>query len=109
MKSKIKQLVLLVWALTVSFTMQAADNIKKDTDANIYGHVIEQKSGEHLPYVSILVKGTAIGTTTDASGHYFLKNLPEGTFTIEAKFVGYKTAEKRVTVKKKRDQTQDGT
>lgn len=100
MKSKIKQLILLVWALTVSFAMQAADNIEKGTDANIYGHVIEQKSGEHLPYVSILVKGTAIGTTTDASGHYFLKNLPEGTFTIEAKFVGYKTAEKRVTVKK---------
>lgn len=46
------------------------------------------------------VKGTTIATTTDMTGHFFLKNLPEGTFTIEAKYMGYTTMSKMVTTKK---------
>lgn len=78
----------------------AKSTILQKTDANIVGHVIDHKTGEHLPYIAISVKGTTIGTTTDATGHYFLKELPEGKFTIEAKFIGYQTAQQTVTVKK---------
>lgn len=102
--------MLLVGALTVSFAAQAAvvqdgtrsenpiEETDKATDANLFGHVVDTKTGEHLPYVTIQLKGTTIGTTTDHTGHYFLKNLPEGTFTIVAKFLGYKTEERTVTV-----------
>lgn len=72
----------------------------RDTDANIVGHVTDKDTGEHLPYVSVLLKGTTLGTTTDATGHYFLKNLPEGTFTLEVSSVGYKTESRTVRVKK---------
>nr|WP_231496740.1 TonB-dependent receptor [Prevotella sp. 10(H)] len=74
--------------------------VLKKTDANIIGHVIDKKTGEHLPYITVALKGTTIGTTTDATGHYFLKNLPEGKFTIEARFVGYQTVSKEVELKK---------
>lgn len=72
----------------------------RDTDANIVGHVTDKDTGEHLPYVSVVLKGTTLGTTTDATGHYFLKNLPEGTFTLEVSSVGYKTESRTVRVKK---------
>ena len=72
----------------------------RDTDANIVGHVTDKDTGEHLPYVSVVLKGTTLGTTTDATGHYFLKNLPEGTFTLEVSSVGYKTESRAVRVKK---------
>ena len=117
--------MLLAGALTVSFAAKAAsvNNIVKDnnegkgtanstvdendksTDANVYGHVIDKKSGEHMPYVTIQLKGTTIATTTDQTGHYFLKNLPEGTFTIVVKYLGYKTVERNVTIK--HDATQE--
>ena len=112
MKSKNYQLMLLAGALTVSFAARATearDNTsvvksveenEKGTDANIYGHVVDAKSGEHVPYAIIHVKGTTIATTTDMTGHFFLKNLPEGTFTIEAKYIGYTTMSKMVTTKK---------
>ena len=112
MKSKNYQLMLLAGALTVSFAARATearDNTsvvksveenEKGTDANIYGHVVDAKSGEHVPYAIINVKGTTIATTTDMTGHFFLKNLPEGTFTIEAKYMGYTTMSKMVTTKK---------
>lgn len=72
----------------------------KKTDANIIGHVVDKKTGDHLPFINVSLKGTTIGTTTDATGHYFLKNLPEGKFTIEAKFVGYETEQKEIVLEK---------
>lgn len=72
----------------------------KDTDANIIGHVTDKDSKEHLSYVTILIKGTTIGTTTDDTGHYFLKNLPEGTFTLEVRSVGYRTETRTVNLVK---------
>ena len=121
MKSKNYQLMLLSGALTVSFVAQAAEvnnkiivnddngrvvssvnnsgDEKKNTDANVYGHVKDAKTGEHLPYVIVQVKGTTIGTTTDNTGHFFLKNLPEGALVIEVKYMGYTTQSKSITIK----------
>lgn len=47
-----------------------------------------------------LLKGTTIGTSTDGTGHYYLKNLPEGEFTVVMKTMGYKTIETPVMLKK---------
>jgi outer membrane receptor for ferrienterochelin and colicins len=68
------------------------------TDANINGHVVDAHTNEHLPYVTIALKGTTIGIATDATGHYFLKDLPVGEFTIAAAYVGYKTSEQKITI-----------
>ena len=67
----------------------AAETPKKSTDANLFGHVVDRETHEHLPYATVAVTGTAFGTTTDASGHYFLKNLPEGELTLEVRALGY--------------------
>lgn len=79
----------------------------KKSDANIIGHVLDKKTKEHLPYINVTLKGTTIGTVTDATGHYFLKNLPEGKFTLEVSSVGYKTVSKELVLKKGRTLTED--
>lgn len=83
-------------ALLVPFAAQADSNPHDGTDANVYGHVVDSKTGEHLPYIVISVKGTTISTTTDASGHYFLKNLPVGKLSLEVKSLGYRAVQKEV-------------
>lgn len=70
------------------------------SDANIVGHVVEMQNHEHLPFMHIFLKGTTIGTSSDATGHYYLKNLPEGKFTIIMKGIGYKTIEKDIVLRK---------
>ena len=90
----------LCCALTVA--QATGEDRLNDSDANVFGHVLDKKTGEHLPFINVLLKGTTIGTTTDNSGHYFLKNLPEGKFTLEYKALGYKTISKEVTLKKGR-------
>ena len=67
-------------------------------DAHLVGHVLDESTGEHLAYVNVQVKGTNIGTVTDESGHYFLKNLPIGRQTVVFSFVGYETAELPVNI-----------
>lgn len=69
------------------------------TDANVVGHVIDKKTGEHLPYVTIRITGTTYGTMTDATGHYFLKNVENGKYTIEASCIGYISQQYEVSIK----------
>lgn len=57
----------------------AAETPKRSTDANLFGHVVDRETHEHLPYATVAVTGTAFGTTTDASGHYFLKTCPKAS------------------------------
>jgi outer membrane receptor for ferrienterochelin and colicins len=51
---------------------------------------------EHVPYINIGLKGTTLGTSTDGSGHYSLKNLPIGEHTIILSGLGFKSIEKMV-------------
>ena len=55
----------------------------------VKGKVVDA-SGEALPYINVLVKGTANGTTTDDNGEFKLtaKNLPA---TLIVSSIGYKT------------------
>ena len=87
-----------IWVLIILLFCSIAGFAQKKTDANINGHVINKNSKEHMPYINVSIKGTTIGTTTDATGHYYLKNLPVGEFTIIISGVGYKTSEQKVTI-----------
>ena len=72
----------------------------QETDAHIYGHVIDRNSGEHLPYIVVMLKGTTIGVTTENTGHYMMRNIPEGNFTVEVSAIGYKTQTREVNIRK---------
>ena len=89
---------LLSLVVTACALIQHSYAQKRPSDAHIYGHVVDKTTGEHLPYVTVLLAGTTIGTTTDATGHYFLKNLPVGDFTLRVQSVGYRTSERPVTI-----------
>ena len=70
------------------------------TDAHIQGHAVEQGTGEHIPFLTVRLLGTNIGTNTDATGHYFLKNIPEGDYEIEISGIGYVPQTRKVKVRK---------
>ena len=58
---------------------------------------VTDEGGNPLPYTSILVKGTTIGTTANNQGKYLL-NLEPGIYTIVCQHVGYSREEKSVTI-----------
>lgn len=105
MKKYIFSLVCLCCALMPVWGGQPVENHPRyaelrKSDANIVGHILDKNTKEHLPYITVALKGTTIGTVTDATGHYFFKNLPEGEFMLEVSSIGYKTVTRKVVLKK---------
>jgi TonB-linked SusC/RagA family outer membrane protein len=58
-------------------------------DAVVTGRITSSDDGSALPGVSIVVKGTSRGTTTDANGTYRINAGPNATLTFS--FVGFKS------------------
>jgi TonB-linked SusC/RagA family outer membrane protein len=61
------------------------------TDRTINGTVTDEK-GEPAIGVSLLLKGTATGTSTDANGNFFMI-VPEAGGTLVISYIGYLTQE----------------
>lgn len=60
--------------------------------------IVSDSKGQPFPGVSIVVKGTTIGVTTDLNGKFKL-NVPNDTKTLVFSFVGMKTQEVAVSEK----------
>ena len=74
----------------------------KASDSNIFGHILDAATGEHIPYATVAVKGTTIGCAADATGHYNLNNLPVGEHTMVVSAIGYQTIEQHYTAELRR-------
>lgn len=96
-KSIIMKKILPLLYILLSFSVTGFT--QKTTDANIYGHVVDKKTGEHLPFINVSLKGTTIGVVTDLSGHYMMTNLPVGNIVVVASSVGYTTLEKEIELR----------
>jgi len=94
-KKEIKMVCTLILLAINTFALSAQ---KRNSDAHVTGHVTDSETGEHLPFVTIAVKGTTQGTITDATGHFLLVNAPLGEQTLVASYVGYERAEQTVTI-----------
>ena len=74
------------------FCILAATCITYSQNISIKGIVTDSITGEPLPYVAVLLKGTTIGGTTDLDGKFELSNVPpQGVLVVS--YVGYQTQE----------------
>lgn len=60
------------------------------TDLAISGLVEDGKTGEALPYATILLTGTDITTISNTEGMFTLLKVPTDTLTIQIRYLGYK-------------------
>jgi TonB-dependent starch-binding outer membrane protein SusC len=58
----------------------------------VTGKVTSAEDGTAAPGVSVIVKGTTVGTSTDNDGNYTL-SLPTGSNTLIFSFIGFKATE----------------
>ena len=54
----------------------------------VHGKVIDANSGDAVPFVNIVFKGTSIGTTTDFDGNYHIQST-HPTDSLQASYIGY--------------------
>ena len=106
-----KLFTLVVVALVVCATATAQHNANKihhenghshsvsdKCEATIHGHVTDSRTKEHIPYITVAIDGTTVGTTTDATGHYTLYHAPVGKLKVTVSSIGYATKTKEINV-----------
>ena len=66
----------------------------------LQGKVIDPELGEGVPFatVSLRIDGHLVGSQTDFDGFYEIKNIPEGTYMVSCKYVGYLETQTEVSV-----------
>lgn len=86
--------LLLLMLLYVSDAFSQAQR----SEGTLSGYVLDKKSEERLPAVTVFVKGTTRGTSSRSDGTFEVKNIPEGKQVIVAQYVGYKPQEININI-----------
>lgn len=81
---------LFIYLLPILFSFAA-----KAQQGTVYGKIIDSQSGE--PLISATVRLDDIGVITDLEGNYSFE-IPEGTHTLFANYLGYATVEKTISI-----------
>jgi TonB-dependent receptor len=73
----------------------------------IEGFVKDSKTGDALPGANVMLVKTGLGASTDIEGKYAIRDVPPGSYTLRATYVGYKEQEVAVQVKEGQTLKQD--
>ena len=91
------RLLVLLAALAAPRTLAVTET------GRIEGHVCDATSGVPIANAQVIVVGTTLAVITNAAGFYRIDKVPLGTYTVRARYIGYKTADSsgvRVTANK---------
>ncbi len=64
----------------------------------ITGKVTDSQSGEGLAGANVTVVGTSLGSAADADGNFTIENVPDGSYTVKATFIGFEIGKQKVNV-----------
>ncbi|HEX9346370.1 MAG TPA: von Willebrand factor type A domain-containing protein [Gemmatimonadales bacterium] len=89
----VRLILLLIGALIAPTTLAVVET------GSIAGHVRDATTSKPIVGANVVVVGTSLSTVTDGNGHYIITNVPVGTYTVVARFIGYASGEqKRIRV-----------
>jgi iron complex outermembrane receptor protein len=88
-----RKVIFLIFVILVAFSPVLAQ-----VGGTITGKVINRETKLPLSGASVLLVGTPIGISTDRQGEFKLVDVPAGTYTVSARFIGYLPQSKTVTV-----------
>ncbi|NNL21288.1 MAG: TonB-dependent receptor [Ignavibacteriaceae bacterium] len=78
-----KKLILTYLLFTVSVFAQQTGKLS--------GTVVDAATGESLPGVNVILKGTYYGAASNINGRYTIDNISTGAYNVDVSLIGYKT------------------
>jgi len=75
-------ILIVLSSIMVSFSQQKGKLSGKVTDA---------ETGESLPGVNVIIKGTYYGAATNINGNFTINNISVGNYNVDISLIGYKT------------------
>lgn len=87
-----KNLVLFVLLLLSGGSVLAQNTVK--------GVVYDDASGEAIIFANVMLEGTSYGASTDLNGFFLLNRIPDGSYTLVVRYVGYEEYREQITLAK---------
>jgi hypothetical protein len=91
-RSAIGRFLALRSASALALIVAASPLAAQQTTGKIEGAVTDQQGGP-VANAQVSIVGTSFGALTNERGYYFINNVPVGTHTLRARFIGYTAAE----------------
>ncbi len=94
-KIRITSVVARTFAFTtvlVAFTLSPLCG-QEAAKGSVQGKVTDGKTGEPLPSVNVVIKGTYYGAATNIDGDFSIKDVNPGVYTVEVSLIGYKAVQ----------------
>ncbi len=66
--------------------------VARRRDFTVSGKVNDEATGESLPFATVYVKGTTLGTETNSDGYFSIFGVPSDTSTLVVHYLGYEPA-----------------
>ena len=92
-KNRCRHVGLLAAWLAVLITSTASAQ-----SAMVRGTILDAVTSEPLPWANVIIVGTSIGGASDIEGKFAIRNVPVGSYTIRATYIGYETRELEVVL-----------
>lgn len=61
------------------------------TTGKLTGQIIDENTGQTLPFANITISGTNLGAATNLDGKYVILNIPPGKYSIKFQYIGFQT------------------
>ena len=84
--------------LFILITAFLAFQINTYGQSSISGRILEKGTDEPLQNVAVFLEGTSIGAATGTDGRYSITNVPEGSYKLIARLVGFEIKKVDITV-----------
>lgn len=79
----------MIWLFT--FFLVPAMLLAQAQSGKVTGKVTDRESKESLIGATVQLDGTSLGGVSDVEGNFTILNVPSGTYTLKASYVGYQT------------------
>ncbi len=80
-----------LFATVLGAALAAPITVAQAQTGKLTGTVTDAETGKPIEGVAVVVQGTTLGQTTNSSGRYFIIQVPPGTYTVQARRLGYQS------------------
>lgn len=77
--------------LSVSMILPGLFALAQEID--VRGVVRDRVTSDPLPSANVTIVGTSLGAATDMQGEYVIRNVPPGSYTLRASYLGYEASQ----------------
>ncbi len=93
--------------LCAIFFVLLTSGLSWSATGRVEGRATDAGTGDPLPGVTVQLVGTSMGAATGLDGHYIISNVPAGSYTLKASYIGYRSLSEKIEVKDNGHLTKD--